>query len=269
MADATIPPIRTDWIADASWRLAEQGLEPLRRADGEFSLSDTVDGEVWRIAGSRLSQRSDTTVEIDADVYFPGQEQPTMRAGFTLAPRIDPALGIHIRVRVELGPRGPVTFDPENWIVAVPRGRARPPIEGVAPGVWDYRFTPAGEVGRDLGSLAGDDIDLDGMAPVVTGEDLPELVLGVHARVQRSGVLARLLGARHEKAVRAVVLVTADEPIRAAWQGGAGSDILAGGRLSGVSTAVLEDDRLTLTDATHHVVLHARGLHADVREVAA
>lgn len=268
MAAPSFPPIRTDWLADVCWRLAEVGLERLRRSEGRLRLTDVVDGESWRFAGSRLSERWDTTVDIDADLFLPSDEGgATMRAGFQLTPGVDHQTGAPaVRVRVEIGPRGPVTFDPENWIVPVPRGRERPAVGGVQPGVWELR-TGDEPAHLDLGALPGNDLDLEGVAPVVIGEELHELVLGVHTRVERTGRFSRLLGARHEKAVSAVLRLTAEGPIRAAWQGGGGADILAGGGLTAIATAALDSDRLTLVDDDHQIALHAAGLQVEVLSV--
>ncbi|MEH3055094.1 MAG: hypothetical protein PGN13_14030 [Patulibacter minatonensis] len=131
-----IPPVRTDWIAEIASRFADQGLEELRTADVERVLvEDVVDGERWRIDAFVFSRPYDAVLEYDGDLWLPTDgERASMRLGVAMTPVFDDEGGRLVRVRLELGPRGAVTFDPENWIFDFPYGGA-----GDAP-----RVTPVG-----------------------------------------------------------------------------------------------------------------------------
>lgn len=195
-----IPPIRPDWLVDVAWRLAAWELDRLRSwSPGDpWALTDEVDGEPWRFDAHRFSPYWSTTVEFESDLYLPTDDAtPTLRAAFAFTPWWDPERGRALQARIEIGPRGPVTFDPENWFFVLPlpiRIDGLPPISGVQRGSWE----PADRAGdpapqpADAADLSGRAIDLRDLDRLV-GDDrsVPELLIPVYALTTKRGLLRR------------------------------------------------------------------------------
>ena len=154
-----IPPIRTDWLADVAWRLAAIGPAVLGALgdDDSITLTDQVDGQPWTIDAFRISEPVASWVELDGDLYLPTDgDTATLRVALALVPGWDTVAGTKVtEARVEVGPRGAVTFDPENWMLRIPDPVGeRPAIDGVLSGRWEG--LPAGRgPSVTLDSLAG------------------------------------------------------------------------------------------------------------------
>lgn len=217
-----IPPIRTDWLADVAWRLATIGLERLRALGTEpIVATDVVDGERWRLAPARWSDPSDVVVELDGDVFLPTDDAaPTLRLGVAVTPRFDDVRGRLLEVRIEIGPRGAVTFDPENWIyafelAAIERGE-RPAVPGVEAG--EFTGLPAGDpepsvaaadlAQLDLGPWLPTPAAVGALVAIAEGRASWTATLGLLHPAPRRGLLRR----REWRAV-AVLTLTADGPI--------------------------------------------------------
>ena len=163
-----VPQMRIDWIADVARRLAEVGLPRLRALDEEQHghLTDLVDGESWAFQLMKFSAEHETTVEFDAELWAPADDRakPTLRAGFALAPRWEEGHGNTTLVRVEIGPRGAVTFDPQNWMLSIPLDEVGSPSPaGVAAGATVFGYSPP-EAGHDAPAA----LRLAGVAVVFT-----------------------------------------------------------------------------------------------------
>jgi hypothetical protein len=179
--DATIsprgvPPIRTDWLADVAWRLAALGLDELRTTGVEsFETTDVVDGIEWCIRPFVFCMPTEAVVDLDGDLTRPNDpDGADLRIGVGITPVFDDEHGRQLQVRIEIGPRGPVTFDPENWIFTFPleliqRGE-RPAVPGLVAGTFSLG---AGSSSMSEGSLD----DLAAVGGVQLG-DLVELAEG-------------------------------------------------------------------------------------------
>lgn len=221
MPDATIsprgiPPIRTDWIADVAWRLAAAGLERLGELgeDDTISVTDEVDGAQWRIEAFRISDPA-SWIEFDGDLFLPTDgATATMRVALAFVPSWDAVAGTRvIETRVEVGPRGAVTFDPENWMLRIsdPVG-ARPEIEGVVPGEW--QGLPAG--GRravPLESLAAREVAFGELGEIAEGATTWIASLPVYGMPVKQGFLARLRGEPSLGDPQAMIVIEADGPL--------------------------------------------------------
>lgn len=202
-----LPPVRIDWLGDVAWRLAALGLSELRRcAQGTLTLDDQVDGLRWRAQFMLdLIEPLEGVVDLDADLWAPGDPDgtPSLRLGAALTPVIDEAGERAVQVRLEIGPRAAVTFDPENWIFTLPleavRGGERPLPSGVTSA--PLQLDPRSIVGQ-----AGSSPDLQAAASVALG-DLIELaegraswtaVIGLLAAAPKRGLLGRLSRDRAE-----------------------------------------------------------------------
>ncbi|MDO9354723.1 MAG: hypothetical protein Q7T55_13580 [Solirubrobacteraceae bacterium] len=237
-----VPPIRVDWLIDVARRLAQTGLGVLRAVpeDDRLRLSDRVDGDPWTFEVFKLSPVHGTVVEFDADLWAPGDEggRPSLRAGFALHPRWDEDGHRAALVRVEIGPRGAVTFDPENWMVTIPLEPAGgPAVAGVDAGDWSFLSavpTPSVPDAASDAAAAGFitalgalHLGLEDLAPVLEGELVSELVLPLRAESAKpKGMLARLRGRREPAAPTAMVHLVADGPLSAAWTGSSSTDDL-------------------------------------------
>lgn len=273
-----VPPIRTDWLADVARRLAALGLDRLREL-GESQhghLTDTVDREPWTFELMKFSASDATVVEFDADVWAPADAggRPSLRAGFALAPRwLDEPAGRATLVRTEIGPRAAVTFDPENWFVAIPDGAAVPSPEGVAGGQWAFDGdlpAPAGTTPLDDGTaadgLVGLRLDLADLDPIVDGEALPEVVLGAYP-VERAkrGLLGRLKGAGAPPAAVAALRVQASGVLTVAWTGASSIEAaMETGVELDQGAPVLGGDQLSIRTSVGAVTITGPSLTADV-----
>lgn len=260
-----VPPIRPDWLVDVAWRLADLGLEHLRSwsEGGQYTLEDVVDGERWRFASVRLSRYWATSVEHDADLYLPTDtSSATLRVGLQFTPWWDADLGHCVQTRIEVGPRGPVTFDPENWFVLLPlpeRGQPRPAITGVAAGAWNDGGAgdPAPQPAT-LSDLAGKALATDELRLLAADKSVPEVFLAAHALAPKGGLVGRnKLVPRHPAAHR--VRVRAEGPLEANWTGVASlKDTIAGEywTISSVETAA---DQVTFRGPGNDGVLTLTG----------
>ncbi len=202
-----LPPVRIDWLADVAWRLAALGLDELRRcAQGTLTLDDQVDGLRWRAQFMLdLIEPLEGVVDLDADLWAPGDPDgtPSLRLGAALTPVIDEAGERAIQVRLEIGPRAAVTFDPENWIFTLPleavRGGERPALSDAIAS--PLQLDPGSAVGQP-----GSSVDLEAAGSVALG-DLIELaegratwttVVGLLATAPKRGLLGRLSRDRTE-----------------------------------------------------------------------
>ncbi len=272
-----VPQMRVDWLADVARRLAEVGLDRLRSIgeDQDGHLTDVVDGETWRFELFKFSAPHDTVIEFDAELWGPKDgERPTLRAGFELAPRWNDADGLVALVRTEIGPRGAVTFDPENWMVIVPLpGRTEIPRPGgIEAGTWTFTppladdSEPSAEPTSDddlalLAALPGTRLELAGLAPILAGEAVPELVAGAFPHAPSKGILGRLRGRRAPEAPVVVLRVTAQGPLTAAWTGADSTDpLLVDGLLIGDTPPVLTDDQISFRGAAGTLTLVGPGL---------
>lgn len=259
-----VPQMRTDWLADVARRLAEVGFDRLRALgeDQHGHLTDVVDGETWTFLLMKFSAPHDTVVEFDAELWAPADQggRPTLRAGFAVAPRWDDAAGSIALVRLEIGPRGAVTFDPENWMVPVPlTGDPLPTPPGVQRDEWTFDGDDAAASGTStppvagpnadvalLDQLPGTRLDLAGAKPIFAGEPVPEIVIGAFAVAPTKGFLGRLRGPRAPQPPLVTLGITAAGPIEAAWTGtGPADDIVADGLVLGDAPPVLTDDQVS------------------------
>lgn len=263
-----IPAIRTDWLADVAWRLAAHGLDALRGPEwGEATLADRVDGQPWRLEATRLSQPWESVVELDADLYLPSDgTTATMRAGFDLAPGWHDEHGAVTQVRVEIGPRGAVTFDPENWMLTVPVDAPKPAVSGVEPGGWAPRGTGgAAAQPAALDDLTGLDLELLEV-PESTEQADREVRLPAEPPRPRRSLLQKLTGGgrRDRYAPVACLVVRAESPITAAADGDpAALDEID--RLSGVTGVRAHHDHVAITAAEGTLVLRGTRLRAEVQ----
>lgn len=203
MPDSTIsprgiPPIRTDWIADVAWRTAAIGPEVLGALgdDSSITLVDQVDGERWRIEAFRISESVASWVELDGDLYLPTDgDTATMRVAIALVPSWDAAAGTRItEARIEVGPRGAVTFDPENWMLRIPDPVGdRPAIEGVLPGQW-APLPVAQRPSMALESLAGLRVGFGELVEIAEGGSTWIASLPVYAAPVKQSFFGRLRG---------------------------------------------------------------------------
>lgn len=221
MPDATIsprgiPPIRTDWIADVAWRLAAAGREALAALgeDDTITVTDEVDGARWRIAAFRISDPA-SWVEFDGDLFLPTDgDAATMRVALAFVPNWDPVTGERvIETRVEVGPRGAVTFDPENWMLRIPDpARERPAIDGVVAGEWQGIPTaPQSAVAVD--SLAGRQVAFGELVEIAEGATTWIASLPVYGAPVKQGFLARLRGEPALGEPQAMIVIEADGPL--------------------------------------------------------
>ncbi len=267
-----IPPIRPDWLIDVAWRLGAWGLDRLRSwSPGDpWTLTDEVDGEPWRFDAHRFSPYWSTTVEFESDLYLPTDgAKPTLRAAFAFTPWWDAERGRALQARVEIGPRGPVTFDPHNWGVVLPlpiQIDALPPLAGVSRGRWepaDREGDPAPQP-ASVDDLAGKAIDLRDIDRLF-GDDraVPELLIPVYALTTKRGLLRRERVAPVD-VPGLLATVTADGPLAVATVKPAGQEELAEG-----GPVVLEDvarggDAVTFTTTAGPVTLGGPGLRVAV-----
>ncbi len=226
-----IPPIRPDWLIDVAWRLSNWGLDRLRDWDsnGLFTLVDTVDGEVWRFESSRLDRAWRTVVEHEADLFLPTDgNTATLRAAFALTPWWDERRGRCVHARVEIGPRGPVTFDPENWATLLPlpgTDESRPLVEGLIAEDWriEGQFEPW--TIEDPSVLEGRALDLSELRLVLDDRPVPEVLFPAALLVHRR----RLLGRGRTVPVDVpghVARIVADGALETSWTGAATLDEL-------------------------------------------
>jgi hypothetical protein len=211
-----IPPIRTDWIADVAWRLAAIGPAVLGALgeDDSITLADQVDGATWRISAFRISELA-SWVELDGDLFLPTDgDSATMRVGLALVPSWDPETGTRItETRVEVGPRGAVTFDPENWMLRIPDPVGeRPPIDGVVPGEW--QGLPTGErAAVPLESLGERRVGFGELVEIAEGSGTWIASLPVYGAAPKQGFFARFRGEPALGDPEAVIVVEADGPL--------------------------------------------------------
>lgn len=268
-----LPAIRTDWLADVAWRLAAQGLEALRApAFTDARLTDVVDGQPWRLEATRLSDEWETAVELDADLYLPSDRaSATMRAGFDLTPAWDAAHGAVTRVRVEIGPRGAVTFDPENWMLTIPAQGAKPAVAGVDAGSWEPRGEDRGE--REPGTAA----DLSGLelelleVPESATEQRPvcELRLPGAPPARSKSLLAKLAGGgrRQRSQPVACLVVHAESAITAAAEGDDPAALDRVDRLTAVSGVQADQDHVAISGAEGTLVLRGTRIRAELQRL--
>ena len=264
-----IPPIRPDWLVDVAWRLAEHGLDRLRSwsENGPYELADVVDGERWRFESQRLSGFLETTVEHEADLYLPTDgAQATLRAGFAFKPWWDESLGRCVQARIEIGPRGPVTFDPENWFVLLPLpGAPRPPVAGVESGRWDDGG-PAdpGPEPASPGDLVGKALDVTDLHVLLAdGAAVPEVLFPAYLIVERKG----LLGRRKSTPVDLpgwCLTVRAERPIEVSWTGVRPLAELEDAPPMTVESTQVQDGLVTIRFAGGALTLTGPGLQATV-----
>lgn len=274
-----VPQIRTDWLADVARRLAGVGLDRLR-ALGEgatLELTDVVDGQRWSLEAFSFTRADATVVDFDAELYAPADHggRPSLRAGFSLAPRWDADHGAITRVRVEIGPRGAVTFDPENWMVPVPRDPAfaAPVPAGVEPGDWTLAkqggalagtTQPAPAAAGPAPDLAGLRLDLADLEPILGGESVPELVIGAFPPPAKGGLLGRLRPRAPEPAA-AILQLAAAGPLEAAWTGTESVDqVVADGFVVGQDEPVLAGEQLTVRGPGGVLTLGGPGLRVAI-----
>lgn len=273
-----VPPIRTDWLADVARRLAVLGLDRLRELgeDQHGHLTDIVDGEPWTFELMKFSGTDATVVEFDADLWAPADAggRPSLRAGFALAPRwLEEPAGPATLVRTEIGPRAAVTFDPENWFVAIPDGADVPVPAGVDGGRWSFdgdlpRSVDAAQLddGAAADALVGLRLDLADLDPIVAGEALPEVVLGAYPthRAKR-GLLGRLKGAGAPPTADAALRLRATGALAVAWTGERAIEAaLDTGVELDQSAPVLAGDQLTIRTSTGTVTITGQALTADI-----
>ncbi len=213
-----IPPIRTDWLADVAWRTAALGPALLGQLgdDDAITLRDRVDGETWRISAFRVSDEVASWVELDGDLYLPTDgDTATMRVGIALVPSWDAAAGERVtEARIEVGPRGAVTFDPENWMLRIPDPVGdRPAIEGVIAGAWEDVPTLSREP-IELRSLAGRRVGFGELVEIAEGGDTWIASLPVYPAPAKQGFLGRLRGEAPLGDPEAVIVVEAAGPLR-------------------------------------------------------
>lgn len=220
MPDSTIsprgiPPIRTDWLADVAWRTAAIGPAALGALEDSITLRDQVDGEPWRINAFRISEEVASWIELDGDLFLPTDgETATMRVGIALVPSWDAATGERVtEARIEVGPRGAVTFDPENWMLKIPDPVGeRPAIEGVIAGTWEGVPT-ASRTPLELGSLAGRRIGFGELVEIAEGGDTWIASLPVYGAAPKQGFFGRLRGEAPLGDAEAVIVLEAAGPL--------------------------------------------------------
>jgi hypothetical protein len=270
--------MRTDWLADVARRLALLGLDRLRAVslDTHGHLADQVDGRTWKFQLMKFSEVDDTDVEFDAELWAPDDaaDRPTLRAGFELSPRWDDTLGPVTLVRTEIGPRGAVTFDPENWMVTVPTGDGAPTAPtpaGVQPGTWSFDgglpLAPARGANAHglLAKLPGKRIALDALQDVLDGEARPELRFAAYDEpAPAKGLFGRFRAPKRDAPV-ATLCVTADGAISAAWTGtGSIQDAIDDWLLLGDTPPSLSDGQLTFRGAAGVLTIVAPALRVDL-----
>lgn len=212
-----IPPIRTDWLADVAWRAAAVGPEVLGQLGDEDSitLTDHVDGAAWRIDAFRVSDPVASWVELDGDLYLPTDDDTaTLRVAIALVPSWDAVAGEKVtEARIEVGPRGAVTFDPENWMLRIPDPVGdRPPIEGVLPGRWEGLPTPA-NAPLELSALAGRRVGFGELVEIAEGGSTWIASLPVYGAPVKQGFLGRLRGESPLGDPEAVLVIEAAGPL--------------------------------------------------------
>lgn len=217
------PSIRTDWLADVAWRLASFGPQRWRATDAEsFVIEDHLDGGAWTLSPALWSPATEAVVEFDGDLLLPTDaDGPQLRIGGSIAAVCDNDRGRALAVRIEIGPRGPVTFDPENWMYVFPldvlEAGERPGVEGLEAGEIELRG--AGQ--RPGGALVAGKADALADAGAVWLGDLVEVAEGRRswqtvipvsreARGRRRG----LLGPRAAPLAFAALQLTADGELR-------------------------------------------------------
>lgn len=267
-----IPPIRPDWLVDVAWRLGAWGLDRLRTfSPGDpWSLTDEVDGEPWRFDAHRFSPHWTTTVEFESDLYLPTDgPTPTLRAAFAFTPWWDADRGAALQARVEIGPRGPVTFDPENWGVVLPlpiQIDALPTIAGVARGAWE----PADRAGdpapqpATLDDLTGKAVSLRDLSKLLDEErSIPELLVSAYALTTKRGLLRR---ERVEPAALpgALLTIAADGPLRATWSGSVDGDDLDETSATPLERLDVEPEHVVLRTALGTATIAGPGITATV-----
>lgn len=278
-APAQPPSIRTDWLADVAWRVAAFGLHELRTLDAEhFVIEDVLGGERWEIVGAHWHETTEAVVTFDADLRQPGEVgPPALRLGITLTAHYDDAEGRVVQVRLEVGPRGPVTFDPENWVFRLPlaslTAEQRPKVPGLIAGALEPRLP--GQIDPPTLGKPG---DLQGVGAVWLG-DLVEIaegrrtwttVIGVADAVHR----ARRFGVGRPKLAEpfATLAVIAEGELRVAPL-----EALAGDSFSEVQPATAIDiqrDRVVieLPDSAvpgGQLTISGAGLTVDIHRVPA
>lgn len=213
-----IPPIRTDWLADVAWRAAAVGPAILGALgdDDAITLTDQVDGAPWRIDAFRVSDEVASWVELDGDLYLPTDgDTATLRVAIALVPSWDAAAGTKVtEARVEIGPRGAVTFDPENWMLRIPDPVGdRPAIEGVVPGRWEGLPTPV-NAPIELAALAGRRVGFGELVEIAEGGSTWIASLPVYGAPVKQGFLSRLRGESPLGEPEAVIVVEAAGALR-------------------------------------------------------
>ncbi|MBJ7473062.1 MAG: hypothetical protein JHD16_17285 [Solirubrobacteraceae bacterium] len=260
-----IPPIRPDWLVDVAWRLADLGLDHLSSwsENGLYTLEDVVDGERWRFGSVRLSGHLATSVEHDADLFLPTDTtQATLRVGFQFTPWWDEAMGRCVQTRIEVGPRGPVTFDPENWFVLLPlpgAATSRPAVSGLQAGEWDTggQGDPAPDPAT-AEELAGTALMIEELRLVSADRRVPELSLPAHALGRKGGVIGRNRLVPSGVA-RYRARLQADGPIEANWTGVASLSEMVEVGFWGIASVETGDDHCTFRGAGNDGVLTLTG----------
>lgn len=217
-----VPPIRTDWLADIALRLAALGPDHLRTLGAErLVTTDVIDGAHWEISPILFCPPDASAVELDGDLIRTDDPATAdLRIGVAIRPAFDERGARVQQVRIEIGPRGAVTFDPENWMFAFPLEQlasgARPPVAGLQAG----EFVPSGTrrpttTPGTLADLAGmgaiDLTDLAQLADLPGGTRLWQLVLGVLAAPPRRRFFG--LAAPAPAQPFATLTLTADGPL--------------------------------------------------------
>lgn len=213
-----IPPIRTDWLADVAWRTAAIGPDVLGALgdDDSITLRDRVDGEPWRINAFRVSDDVASWIELDGDLFLPTDgDTATMRVGIALVPSWDVEAGTRVtEARIEVGPRGAVTFDPENWMLRIPDPVGdRPAIEGIIAGSWEG-VPNAARTPLELASLSGRRIGFGELVEIAEGGDTWIASLPVYGAPAKQGFLGRLRGEAPLGEPEAVIVLEAAGPLR-------------------------------------------------------
>jgi hypothetical protein len=212
-----IPPIRTDWIADVAWRTAAIGPAALSMLgdDDAITLVDHVDGHPWRIEAFRVSDAHASWVELDGDLFLPtDQGAATMRVAIALVPSWDAQAGVRItEARVEVGPRGAVTFDPENWMLRIPDPiTSRPALEGVSAGTW-HGVPDAPRSPMSLDGLADRRVGFGELVEIAEGGATWIASLPVYEPTPTRGWFARLRGSQPLGTPVGSIVIQADGPL--------------------------------------------------------
>lgn len=260
------PSIRTDWLLDVAWRLAVIGLGVLRspRGEGPWHLEDTLDGERWRLSSNRVAEPWDTAIEHDADLWLPGDpdDRPSLRLGIGLTPWFDAERGRCLRARVEVGPRGPVTFDPENWMTlldAEPSVDSAPAVAGLTRGGWRFDgIAPGGPVATGLGDAVGLALGADADKPPAGEQDpVSALWLPLATVTERRGLLRRRPS--RDWVAPVVLVADADGPITTRWSGARPLDD-SGGVYLVAATPEVRGDQAEISTAEGSLILTGPGL---------